>query len=116
MAELKAKADRHAQDVLPIIDDIRAAGISTLQGIAAELNERGILTARMRPLVPDDGAETCWRAPVGCCESASTLGERPLLLGTGRSVSDAFDPMHSLRQPSQHDRFPVRRGMSSLHP
>ena len=42
----KAKADRHAQDVLPIIDDIRAGGISTLEGIAAELNARGILTAQ----------------------------------------------------------------------
>lgn len=46
IAANKAKADRHAQDVLPIVDDIRAAGISTLQGVAAELNERGILTAR----------------------------------------------------------------------
>ena len=35
MAELKTKADH-----------IRTAGITTLQGIAAELNERGILTAR----------------------------------------------------------------------
>ena len=40
------KADRHAQDVLPIIDDIRAGGISTLKGIAGELNARGILTAQ----------------------------------------------------------------------
>ena len=46
VAEIKAKADRHAQDVLPVVDDIRAAGISTLLGIAAELNDRGILTAR----------------------------------------------------------------------
>jgi DNA invertase Pin-like site-specific DNA recombinase len=46
VAELKAKADRHAADVLPIVDDIRGGGISTLQGIAAELNARGILTAR----------------------------------------------------------------------
>ena len=36
VAELKAKADRHAQDVLPIIDDIKAAGITTLEGIAHE--------------------------------------------------------------------------------
>jgi len=42
----KAKADRHAQDVLPIIDDIKASGVHGLAGIAAELNERGILTAR----------------------------------------------------------------------
>lgn len=46
VAELKAKADRLAQEVLPVVDDIRTAGITTLQGIAAELNERGILTAR----------------------------------------------------------------------
>jgi DNA invertase Pin-like site-specific DNA recombinase len=46
VAEIRAKADRHAADVLPIIDDVRAAGISGLKGISAELNARGILTAR----------------------------------------------------------------------
>jgi DNA invertase Pin-like site-specific DNA recombinase len=46
VAEIRAKADRHAQDVLPIIDDITTAGIQTLLGIATELNARGILTAR----------------------------------------------------------------------
>lgn len=43
---IRANADRHAEDVLPIIEDIRAEGVTTLHGIAAELNERGILTAR----------------------------------------------------------------------
>jgi hypothetical protein len=43
---IKAGADRHARDVLPVIEDIRAAGITTLKGIAAELTARGILTAR----------------------------------------------------------------------
>jgi len=46
VAEGIAKADRHALDVLPIIEDIRSAGIAGLRGIAAELNARGILTAR----------------------------------------------------------------------
>ena len=46
LAEIQAKADRHAQDALPIVDDIRAGGIRGLKGIAAELNDRGILTAR----------------------------------------------------------------------
>jgi len=44
--EIKAKADRHAADVLPIVEDIRANGTVTLLAIAAELNERQILTAR----------------------------------------------------------------------
>jgi hypothetical protein len=43
---IRAAADCHARDVLPIIEDIRAAGITTLKGIASELNARGILTAR----------------------------------------------------------------------
>jgi DNA invertase Pin-like site-specific DNA recombinase len=42
----RAAADRYAQDVLPVIEDIRRSGIATLAGIAAELNRRGILTAR----------------------------------------------------------------------
>ena len=40
------KADKHARDVEPIIADIRSAGITSLKGIARELNARGILTAR----------------------------------------------------------------------
>jgi len=43
---LKANADRHAQDVLPIVQDIQSGGITSLRSIAAELNARGILTAR----------------------------------------------------------------------
>jgi hypothetical protein len=43
---IKTRADQHARDILPVIEDIRAAGITTLEGIAAELNARGILTAR----------------------------------------------------------------------
>jgi len=41
---LKTKADKFAQDVMPIIDDIRAGGITSLRGISIEL-KRGILTA-----------------------------------------------------------------------
>ena len=43
---IKAGADRHAARVLPVIQDIRTAGIDTLDGIARELNARSILTAR----------------------------------------------------------------------
>jgi DNA invertase Pin-like site-specific DNA recombinase len=43
---LKIKADAFAADVLPIIRDIQASGTTTLAGIAWELNERGIQTAR----------------------------------------------------------------------
>ena len=43
---IKAVAVKFAEDVGPIIQDIKAEGINTLAGIAAELNDRGILTAR----------------------------------------------------------------------
>lgn len=43
---LKAQADTFAADVLPIIRDIQAAGETTLLGIASQLNQRGIQTAR----------------------------------------------------------------------
>lgn len=41
-----ANADNYAADIRPIIEDIRAGGITSLQGIAQELTKRGILTAR----------------------------------------------------------------------
>jgi DNA invertase Pin-like site-specific DNA recombinase len=43
---LKAKADDYARDVLPIIEDIRAAGHVTYEAIADELNKREIITVR----------------------------------------------------------------------
>ncbi len=46
VATIKTKADAFAKDVLPIIDDIRAQGVTTLAGIADELNAREIKTQR----------------------------------------------------------------------
>jgi hypothetical protein len=41
-----AKSAARATDIQPIIDDIKATGASSLREIAAELNSRGIPTAR----------------------------------------------------------------------
>ncbi len=46
VARRKAMADQHAASVVPIIDEIRAAGITSLEGIATALTARGIPTAR----------------------------------------------------------------------
>jgi DNA invertase Pin-like site-specific DNA recombinase len=46
VAAVKSSADLHAARVLPVIEDLRAAGTVSLHAIAAELNARGILTAR----------------------------------------------------------------------
>ena len=40
------RADKRAAEILPIIDGIRAVGITTLDGIADALNKRGVATAR----------------------------------------------------------------------
>lgn len=48
-ASLKARqdqADRRRSDLMPIIEEIRAGGATTLRAIADVLNERGIPTAR----------------------------------------------------------------------
>ena len=39
-------ADRFAINVLPIVQHVRAAGVTTLSGIAGVLNVRGVHTAR----------------------------------------------------------------------
>ena len=41
-----ARANAHAAELAPTIEALRAAGITTLRGIAAALNERNIPTAR----------------------------------------------------------------------
>jgi DNA invertase Pin-like site-specific DNA recombinase len=45
-AAIKAEADQRAQNVRPVIDAIRAAGVVKVRDIAAALNARGIATAR----------------------------------------------------------------------
>jgi DNA invertase Pin-like site-specific DNA recombinase len=43
-----SEADRFAANVLPIVEAIRASGVSTLTGIAEALNARGVRSARGR--------------------------------------------------------------------
>ena len=45
-AAVARNADRHAQDLAPVLEDIRASGHTSLGTIAAELNARGMLTRR----------------------------------------------------------------------
>jgi hypothetical protein len=40
------ESKRFAATVLPIIDTIRASGVTSLRGIAIALNNRGVRTAR----------------------------------------------------------------------
>jgi DNA invertase Pin-like site-specific DNA recombinase len=42
----KAEADRFAANVLPVINQVRKTGATTLQAIADALNARGVATAR----------------------------------------------------------------------
>ena len=39
-----ARADARAAELAPIVAEIRAAGVTTLKGITAALNARGIVT------------------------------------------------------------------------
>ena len=45
-AAVKANARRFAANVLPIIEEIERAGITSHNAIAAKLNERNVRTAR----------------------------------------------------------------------
>jgi hypothetical protein len=46
VASIKAGADQHAANVLPIIKEAQKAGAVTLRQIAEALNARGVPTAR----------------------------------------------------------------------
>ena len=45
-AAIAKNAARHARDLAPVVDDIRVGGATSLRAIAAELNDRGMLTRR----------------------------------------------------------------------
>jgi|SRR5262252_3720950 len=46
VAAVRANAECRAANVRAIVDDLRAQGFTSVRAIAAQLNERGILTAR----------------------------------------------------------------------
>jgi DNA invertase Pin-like site-specific DNA recombinase len=46
VASIKAGADKHAANILPIIKEVQRAGATTLRQIAEALNARGVATAR----------------------------------------------------------------------
>jgi hypothetical protein len=46
VASIKAGADQHAANILPIIKEVQKAGATTLRAVADALNARGISTAR----------------------------------------------------------------------
>jgi DNA invertase Pin-like site-specific DNA recombinase len=56
VAALKAKAEHRAENLRAIVDDLRSSGITTVRRLAAELNERGILTSRGRIWHPTSAA------------------------------------------------------------
>jgi DNA invertase Pin-like site-specific DNA recombinase len=45
-AAVARNADRHARDLVSVVEDIRAGGATSLRAIATELNARGMLTRR----------------------------------------------------------------------
>ena len=46
VASIRAGADKHAANILPIIREAQKAGATTLRAIAEALNARGVATAR----------------------------------------------------------------------
>ncbi len=46
IAAIQARADLHAHNLRPVIDALTGEGITSLGAVAAELNERGMLTPR----------------------------------------------------------------------
>ena len=46
VATIKAGADQHAANILPVIKEAQKAGATTLRAVAETLNARGISTAR----------------------------------------------------------------------
>lgn len=43
---MKENAQKRTEDLKPIIEDIKESGVTSVRGIALELNQRGILTPR----------------------------------------------------------------------
>ena len=68
VAAVKANAEHRAVNLRAIVDDLRSQGFTSVRAIAAQLNERGILT----PVV----ARGTQRQPLGCCRGCKQRAER----------------------------------------
>jgi DNA invertase Pin-like site-specific DNA recombinase len=66
VATIKAKADRAAGNVLPIIAEIQKSGASTLRAVADALNARGGFDPAREALVRDECAECAGAGAFGC--------------------------------------------------
>jgi DNA invertase Pin-like site-specific DNA recombinase len=56
VAAIKANAEHRAANLRAIVDDLRTQGVTSVRAIAAELNERGILTPRRAAWHPTSAA------------------------------------------------------------
>jgi DNA invertase Pin-like site-specific DNA recombinase len=63
VASTKATADAFALNVLPVIDQVKAQGVTSYNGIAAALNDRGVRTARGGTWQAGTVRKICLRAP-----------------------------------------------------
>lgn len=85
-----AQADQFARNVAAIIREIRAAGVTTLRGIAAALTARGVKTARGGQWTPTAVSNVLHRV-----EPAATLGTAA---GTQRPSADTTDTTGNERE------------------
>lgn len=60
------KAERFAANVLPVIKEVQAAGVTSLRGVAKALNARGVQTARGGAWGPQSVANVLERAQGAC--------------------------------------------------
>ena len=61
VAAVKANAEQHAGNLRAIVDDLRSQGFTSVRSVAAELNERGVLTARGSAWHPTSAARLLLR-------------------------------------------------------
>jgi DNA invertase Pin-like site-specific DNA recombinase len=108
VARLKAQATAHAENIMPIIDSVRSAGIETLAGIAAALNARGIKSARGGDWHPASVARVIARAANGERRAFKRTAEP----GCGNMDSgDRWDPKYE----NVNDHTELKKSHASLN-
>jgi len=71
VAANKANADRFSANIIPIIGEIQASGVTTLRGVARALNARGVESARGAPWSPEAVSNILKRATNATLSSAT---------------------------------------------
>ena len=116
MAAIKFRAQEYANNLRSIVDDVRAQGITSIRKIAEELNQRGVVGAKLHSKAFGQDRHLSLGRFATAAEAIHYAVEE---LSTGRSLSawmlvgDERFNKNEINRLYEDDDYPMRTPLSS---